>query len=121
VLRYAAEQHRAERIHAMVFIGDALEESVDEVCHLAGELGLLGLPVFIFHEGGDAKAISAFEQMARLSGGACCPFDLSSPDQLRRLLGAVAAFAAGGRKALANYADDKGGSARLLLANLGRG
>jgi hypothetical protein len=121
VLRYAAEQHRAERIHAMVFIGDALEEPVDEVCHLAGELGLLGLPVFIFHEGGDAKAISAFEQMARLSGGACCPFDLSSPDQLRRLLGAVAAFAAGGRKALANYADDKGGSARLLLANLGRG
>ena len=56
--------------------------------------------------------------MASLSGGACCPFDLSSPDQLRRLLGAVAAYATGGRKALASYADDKGGSARLLLAGL---
>ena len=52
------------------------------------------------------------------TGGACCPFDLSSPEQLRRLLGAVAAFASGGRKALANYADDKGGSARLLDGDL---
>ena len=60
----------------------------------------------------------AFEQMARLSGGACCPFDLSSPDQLRRLLGAVAAFAKGGRKALASYANSKGGSARQLLASM---
>jgi hypothetical protein len=120
MLRYAAEQHRQERIHAMVFIGDAVEEPVDELCHLAGELGLLNLPLFIFHEGGNPQAVMAFEQMARLSGGACCPFDLSSPEQLRRLLGAVAAFASGGRKALTNYADDKGGSARLLLASLNR-
>lgn len=118
VLRYAAEQHHQERIHALVFVGDALEEPVDEVCHLAGQLGLAGLPMFIFHEGGDARAASAFRQMAQLSGGACCPFDLSSPDQLRRLLGAVAAFASGGRKALSNYADRSGGSARLLLAGM---
>lgn len=118
VLRYAAEQHRQQPIHAVVFIGDAMEEPVDELCHLAGELGLHGLPLFIFHEDGNTNAIMGFEQMARLSGGACCPFDLSSPDQLRRLLGAVAAFAKGGRKALANYADSKGGSARLLLASM---
>ena len=42
-------------IHAVVFIGDAVEEPVDELCHLAGELGLLGLPLFIFHEGGNAR------------------------------------------------------------------
>lgn len=118
VLRYALEQHRLERIHALVFVGDALEEPVDAVCHEAGQLGLAGLPMFIFHEGGDARAASAFEQMARLSGGACCPFDLSSPDQLRRLLGAVAAFASGGRRALSSYADQKGGSARLLLSGM---
>lgn len=118
VLRYAAEQHRRERIHALIFVGDVVEEPVDELCHLAGELGLLGLPMFVFHEGGQRQAAMAFQQMARLSGGAYCAFDLSSPDQLRRLLGAVAAFASGGRKALTNYADAKGGSARLLLANL---
>lgn len=118
VLRYAAEQHRLQPIHAVIFIGDAIEEPVDELCHLAGEMGLHGLPLFIFHEGSNGAAASAFQQMARLSGGACCPFDLSSPDQLRRLLGAVAAFASGGRKALTNYADSQGGSARLLLASL---
>lgn len=118
VLRYAAEQHRRQRIHAVAFVGDAVEEPVDLLCHQAGELGLLGLPLFIFHEGGDPQAAMAFGQMARLSGGACCPFDLSSPDQLRRLLGAVAAYASGGRKALASYADAKGGSARLLLSGL---
>lgn len=120
VLRYAAGQHRAERIHALVFVGDAVEEPIDDLCHLAGELGLLGLPVFIFHEGSDARAGQAFEQMAKLSGGACCPFDLGSPDQLRRLLGAVAAYAAGGRKALSAYADTKGGAARLLLAGMAK-
>lgn len=118
VLRYAAEQHRRERINAVVFVGDSVEEPVDELCHHAGELGLLGLPLFIFHEGGNPLAAEAFRQMARLSGGACCPFDLSSPDQLRRLIGAVAAYASGGRKALADYADAKGGSARLLLSSL---
>src|SRR3546814_9531251 len=55
---------------ALVFVGDAMEEELDHLGHLAGELGLLGVPCFMFHEGSDAVARRAFQQIARLSGGA---------------------------------------------------
>ena len=33
-------------IGALVFVGDAMEESIDDLAHRAGELQLLGIPVF---------------------------------------------------------------------------
>jgi hypothetical protein len=93
-LRYAGEQRRESRIDAVVFVGDCCEEDVDQVGHEAGQLGLLGLPVFVFHEGGDRTASRLFPQIAKLTRGAYCKFDRNSPDQLKRLLGAVAAYAA---------------------------
>ena len=101
VLEHALEETKREAIQAMVFVGDAVEEPVDPLCHLAGELGIRGTPVFVFHEGGDAAAGSAFRQIAKLSGGAYAPFDRASAGALRDLLHAVAVFAAGGRRALA--------------------
>ena len=92
---------RAKRVSALVFVGDAMEEDVDALCHAAGELGLRGTPVFVFHEGHDPVAANAFRQIAQLSGGATAPFDAQSPETLRELLRAVAVFAAGGRPALA--------------------
>ena len=86
-----------------------------ELHRKAGELGLLGVPVFIFHEGSDPKAQEAFRQIAHLTRGACCPFDASSAQQLRDLLSAVAVYAAGGRAALEGYSRRAGG-ATLLLA-----
>ena len=76
---------------------------------MAGELGLLGLPCFVFHEGQEPVARRAFQQIARLSGGAYCPFDASSAQQLRDLLSAVAVYAAGGRRALLDYSKRTGG------------
>src|SRR6266481_6185285 len=72
VLNHAIRETRARKVNALVFVGDAMEEKVDRLCRLAGELGLLGVPVFIFHEGGDTVAGSAFRQIATLSGGAYC-------------------------------------------------
>ncbi|HEY5602577.1 MAG TPA: VWA domain-containing protein, partial [Gammaproteobacteria bacterium] len=40
--------------------------------------------------------------------GAYCPFDSNSAQQLKQLLGAVAVYAAGGRKALENYNQRQG-------------
>jgi hypothetical protein len=100
LLRHAAEQTAKERIHAVVFIGDAFEEEVDPVCHAAGELGLRNTPVFVFQEGGNPLAESVFRQVAKLSGGAWAPFDSVSAEALRELLRAVAVYAAGGRQAL---------------------
>ncbi len=114
LLRYAGEQSRESRLDAVVFVGDCCEEDVDAVGHEAGQLGLLGLPVFVFQEGDDRTASRLFPQIAKLTRGAYCRFDRTSPDQLRRLLGAVAAYAAGGRAALLKYGRDRGGAAALL-------
>jgi hypothetical protein len=118
LLRYAGEQRRESRIDAVVFVGDCCEEDVDQVGHEAGQLGLLGLPVFVFQEGDDRIALRLFPQIAKLTRGAYSKFDRNSPDQLRRLLGAVAAYAAGGRDALLKYGSDKGGAAALLTHQL---
>jgi hypothetical protein len=119
VLRHTLAESRKGKVHALVFVGDCMEENVDTLCRLAGELGLLGVPMFLFHEGDDQVAAAAFHQMARLSGGACCRFDAGSAGQLRELLSAVAVFAAGGRQALVDYGRRTGGAAALLTSRMG--
>jgi len=118
VLDHALAEAKKERVGALVFVGDAMEESVDRLCRLAGELGLLGVPVFVFHEGGDPTAANAFKQIAKLSHGAYLSFDLASADRLKELLGAVAVYAAGGHRALADYSKRKGGEVLRLTAQL---
>jgi len=109
VLRHALAESRRQKVNALVFVGDCMEEHVDDLCGVAGELGLLGVPAFLFHEGDDARAARAFAQLAKLTGGACCRFDAGSPRELKALLGAVAVYAAGGRKALVDYGKRQGG------------
>jgi hypothetical protein len=91
-----------------------MEEDVDKLGYLAGELGLVGLPVFIFQEANDPIASFAFQQIAKLSGGACVQFDRSSALTLKKLLGAIAIYAAGGRNALKILAKSQGGVARQI-------
>jgi hypothetical protein len=101
LLEHVLAETRREKVNALIFVGDAMEEQADAVCHRAGELGLHGTPCFLFQEGGNPLATTVFRQIATLSGGAWAPFDGSSADALRDLLRAVAVFAAGGRGALA--------------------
>ena len=118
VLSHARQEHGKQRVQALVFVGDAMEEAIDDLCAAAGELGLLGVPVFMFQEGGDPVAETAYREIARLSRGAYCRFDTGAAHQLRELLRAVAAYAAGGIKALADLSARKSSGARLLLAQL---
>lgn len=111
---FAAEEARRSKLHALVFVGDCFEEDLDAVAALAGQLGLLGVPAFMFQEGNNAVAARAFAQFAKLTHGRHCRFDASSPDELRRLLGAVAAYAAGGARAMADYVKLHGVSALRL-------
>ena len=78
-----------------------MEEDIDDLCARAGELALLGVPMFLFQEGREPKAERTFKEIARLTRGAYCHFDAGSAGQLRELLAAVAVYATGGRKALA--------------------
>lgn len=120
VLDHAVAEAGRGKVDALIFVGDAVEEDIDALCARAGQLGLLGLPAFLFHEGGDPVVRRCFEQLAKLSGGACCAFDASSAGQLRDLLAAVAVYAAGGRRALADYSARHGGAALLITRQLDR-
>lgn len=102
VLAHALKETAREKINALVYIGDAMEESVDDLSDRAGRLGLSGVPVFVFQEGHDPVAERAFREIARLSKGAWFRFDSRSAAELGRLLSAVAVYATGGLKALSD-------------------
>jgi hypothetical protein len=114
VLAHARRESKAAKVNAVVYVGDCMEEDVDELGARAGELGLLGVPVFVFQEGRERRAEQAFREIARLTRGAYCPFDAGSGRQLRELLKAVAVFASGGRKALEDLSSESGAAMRLL-------
>lgn len=120
VLKHGLNETRKAKVDALVYVGDSMEEDVDALGHVAGELGLCGLPVFVFQEGHDPIASFAFRQVAKLSGGACVQFDRASADTLRRLLNAIAVYASGGRKALSSLAKRDGGEALQITNQMAR-
>jgi len=120
VLQQAIDETRSRKVQALVFVGDCMEEDVDRLCHLAGELGMLGVPAFLFHEGAEPGAKKAFGEIARLTRGAYCSFDANSAAQLRDLLSAVAVYAAGGRAALQDFSQSRSEVVRRLTRQLGK-
>ncbi|MET0598320.1 MAG: VWA domain-containing protein [Mesorhizobium sp.] len=118
VLSHALKEHARGKVNALVFIGDAMEESVDDLADRAGRLGLVGLPVFLFQEGNDSAVERTFKELARLSRGAWFRFDRGAAEALARLLSAVAVFASGGLTALEARGRPED---RLLLSHLSGG
>lgn len=118
VLAHAMKETRAGAVRAVVFIGDCCEEPVDELCHTAGELGMLRTPVFMFHEGDDAHARAVFKQVSALSGGAYAPFDRNSPQTLKDLLAAVAVYASGGARALQDFSSRSSAEVKRLTRQI---
>ena len=116
VLTHLKNEAQAAKINAAVYVGDAMEENIDALCRTAGEIGLLGVPIFMFQEGTDSGAEPAYREIARLTRGAYFRLDASAAKILRELLMAVAVYAAGGRAALESRQEQVG--ARLLLAQL---
>jgi hypothetical protein len=120
VLAHARRESKQAKVNAVVYVGDCMEEDIDDLCARAGELGLLGVPMFLFQEGREPKAERTFKEIARLTRGAYCHFDAGSARQLRELLKAVAVYATGGHKALKDYgAATKSDAAVRLLEQLG--
>ncbi len=114
LLRHALDQNSRQRLRGVIFIGDSMEENMDVLCQLAGKLGMLNVPLFLFQERQDPVARQTFVEMARLSGGAYCQFDASSAEQLKDLLKAVAIYATGGRQALEDFSKKSHRSVKLL-------
>jgi hypothetical protein len=95
------------RLKALIYIGDCFEENSQEAIEIAQQLKLKGVRCFISHDsssqaqGYDTKAaLTVFEQITRITGGAILPFDETSPDLVKELLSAIALYAAQGIKAL---------------------
>ncbi|MCL6414854.1 VWA domain-containing protein [Aestuariirhabdus sp. Z084] len=120
VLQHALDESRNQPVQGLVFIGDCVEEPVDLLCDLAGQLKICGTPVFVFHEGHDVVASAAFRQIARISGGAYAPFNLNSASALESLLSAVAAFSIGGIPALEKLAGQHCEQVKLIKQQLER-
>ena len=118
VLSHLKKEAKKKKVNAAIYVGDCMEEDIDSLCEAAGELGLLGVPLFLFQEGHDPVAERSFREIARLTNGAYCRFDANSAQQLRALLSAVAVYAAGGRKALGDLSGDAKQAAQLLLEQL---
>jgi hypothetical protein len=119
VLRHARNEAGRGPVKALVLVGDAVEEDLDDLCGVAGELGLLGLPAFCFHEGHDPAAAAGFAEIARLSGGAAARFDAAAPEVLAALLRAAAIYATGGLDGLRLAAHEDAAARRLLAGMTG--
>ena len=119
VLQHAIDESRKQKVNALVFVGDCVEENPDDLCQLAGQLALYGVPIFLFHEGNEANAARRFRQLAKISNGAYSSFDSQSAQHLKDLLSAVAIYAAGGQSALQDFNKSKGRVMLRLSGNKG--
>jgi hypothetical protein len=132
VLAHVRNEHARAAVNAVIFIGDTVEETPQQLYDAAAGLGV---PLFMFQEGDELawppdrfgmpthivsgpplqKVEIIFRELARLSGGAYGKFNAGAAAQLAELLRAVAAFAVGGLTALANQNSE---SARKLLGQM---
>lgn len=124
VLRHAAAEAREAaarggKVNALVYVGDCLEENPDDVAMRAGDLALLGVPVFAFQEGEEPVARACFQSMAKLTRGAYASFNAESAALLLQFLTAVAVYAAGGRRALNDFSQRGSAELRRLTSQIG--
>jgi hypothetical protein len=114
ILAHARRENENGKVALLVFVGDAMEESLDELCARAGEPGIRNVKAFMFQEGHDPICERTFREIARLTGGAYCHFAPGAAHELAELLRAAAAYAAGELKALADLKAHSTGVARLI-------
>lgn len=125
VLSHAVREARQNRVGALVYVGDSVEEDPARLYRRAGELTLLNVPMFIFYEETEepevtAMAVPVFQELARLTRGACCRLDSDSAGQLGELLRGAALFAAGGWPALADLRPREGGALERFRREMAR-
>src|SRR6516162_4521946 len=83
ILAHARRENDRRKVAALVFVGDAMEETLDRLCAGAGELALHGIPAFMDY---DPVCEQAFRKIAQLTRGAYCRFLLGAAHELGELL-----------------------------------
>jgi hypothetical protein len=115
VLAHVRRESTRDQVNALIIVSDACEEAPADLYAAARELA--GVPVFLFQENSDEQVAKIYAEIARITGGAHCKFDTAAAQRLAELLKAVAAFATGGIRALA---DQNTAAAQLLLTQIKR-
>lgn len=106
---------------ATIYIGDAFEENKEDMLRIARQYGDAKSPIFIFLArtlSSYASVIETFKEIARLSGGAYAELDESAAAAVEDMLGAVAAYAGGGIRALLRASASGSEAATLLLTQM---
>ena len=85
VLAHTRRETEQRKVQALVMVGDAMEEPIDDLCAVAGALGLLGVPAFVFQEGYDPIAERAFREIARSVQGCLQPLRSRCRASARRI------------------------------------
>jgi hypothetical protein len=111
VLGRVRREHEQKPVSAVIVIGDCCEEQSSALYDAAA-----GLPqLLVFQEGDDPAASVVFPELARRTNGAHFKLGPNSARELSEFLRGVAAYAAGGLKALEGQ---RSKSAHKLLAQL---
>jgi len=103
VLTHALRETQRAPVQALTFVGDAMEESIEELAAKAARLGALGVPIFMFQEGRDPAVRKAFRLLALKSGGAYFEFNANTSQAIERLserFNAIARLSVGDVEAL---------------------
>jgi hypothetical protein len=93
VLAHALRETEKAPVQALVFIGDAMEEQIEELAVLAGKLGRLHVPLLMFQEGRDPNVRKAFRLLALKCGEAYFEFNADAPRAIEQLSGRLNAIA----------------------------
>jgi hypothetical protein len=117
VLSHTYRAGQSGEASTLVYVGDSMEETAQDLAALARKLRTCGVAAFMFQEGDDPAAAASFREIAELSKGAYCRLGEGSAAELKALLSAAAAYAAGGRNGLVQLAQREP-AARLLLSQL---
>jgi hypothetical protein len=111
VLGQALKETQERTVQAVVIIGEAFHDDLDEAAILATQLGRAGTKLFMFQEGYNPVTEHAFRFLAEVSGGAYFQFGPRTEKRLAEMLKAVSHFATGGKEGL----EAKGGEAATLM------
>jgi hypothetical protein len=95
----------ADKVSAIILIGDAFEEDPREIERIAGSLKRLGIRIYSFLEGDDTTAEDVFREIAEITGGRFAKFGDDLP--LGDLCEGVALLASGGERALQRLPNER--------------
>jgi hypothetical protein len=117
ILDHSLTETAKQKVSALVFVGDKMEEDADTLIAKARELGRAQTLVFMVQEGDDRLAESVFKKIAAASGGAYATFDEGGIRKLGETLRAVALVVVGGVQVLEGRQDE---ASTLLLEQMRR-